>query len=119
MGAESVGNNRFGLALDAYRVEHGLTQKAVAELVGASQTRVSSWIRGEGFPEDPATRRRICDLIGFDPTELERARNRAILRGTVETAEQIADLVERNADLTAQVAELRSQIAEVLHRLGG
>ncbi len=73
--ADGSGPDRAGLArlMIAYRRRHGLTQKALAGLLGVSMTSVADWEQGRKFPEWHSLVR-LADLFGLSTEDIERLR---------------------------------------------
>ncbi len=59
----------FGQKLRSARKKRGMTQKELAEAVGAKHNSVSNWEKDLNRP-DTDTIRRICDALGVDANEL-------------------------------------------------
>lgn len=59
----------FGQRLRAARKKRGMTQKALAEAVGARHNSVSNWEQDLNRP-DTDTVRRLCDVLQVDANEL-------------------------------------------------
>lgn len=57
--------------LKRFRVENGLYQKDLAEMLNTSQAAVSAWERGIRTPT-PAMGKKIRDLTGCDASDLVR-----------------------------------------------
>ena len=53
----------------AVREIHGLTQEALAKLLGTKKQAVSEWERGLGFPSTH-TICKIADALGVDPARI-------------------------------------------------
>lgn len=62
-------NNVFGTRLREKRKEKKLTQKQLAELIGAKHNSVSDWERGDNKP-DPDTIERICEVLDISASYL-------------------------------------------------
>lgn len=56
-------------ALLRHRMEHGITQAALAEALGIAQTMVSVFERGAGLPAF-GTLQRLAIVLGWTPHEL-------------------------------------------------
>ena len=64
-----IDNQKFGVFLRQLRMEHGMTQKDLAERLFVSDKAVSKWERGLSLP-DIALLRPIADTLGVTVTEL-------------------------------------------------
>lgn len=68
-------NNVFGCRLREVRKEHKLTQKQLADKIGAKHNSVSDWERGYAMP-DPDTIVSICEALNVSSAYLLPAKNR-------------------------------------------
>ena len=59
----------IGRRISQYRKEQGLSQKEFAELIGASNSRVSNWEQGRNGP-DADILADICRVLKVSPSEL-------------------------------------------------
>ena len=59
----------IGRRISQYRKEQGLSQKEFAELIGASNSRVSNWEQGRNGP-DADILAEICRVLKVSPSEL-------------------------------------------------
>lgn len=59
----------IGRRICQYRKERGLSQKEFAELIGASNSRVSNWEQGRNGP-DADILADICRVLKVSPSEL-------------------------------------------------
>ena len=64
--------DNFGTRLRAARKEMMLTQKALADKVGAKHNSVSDWENGKNMP-DPDTIVSLCEVLGLDAGYLLRS----------------------------------------------
>lgn len=62
----------FGTRLRAARKEMNMTQKVLADKVGAKHNSVSDWENGKNMP-DPDTIVSLCEVLGLDAGYLLRA----------------------------------------------
>ena len=60
-------SNIFGARLREKRKENGLTQKQLADIIGAKHNSVSDWERGCAMP-DPDTIVLICETLNVSPS---------------------------------------------------
>ena len=67
-------NNVFGVRLREKRKENKLTQKQLAEIVGAKHNSVSDWERGYAMP-DPDTIVLICEALNVSSAYLLPSKN--------------------------------------------
>ena len=58
-----AGLSAFGCAIEQWRREQGLTQKVTAQLIGISQSSLSSWVRKGQLPDSVYAAVRISTLM--------------------------------------------------------
>lgn len=59
----------FGANLKKARKRRGLTQRQLADLIGAKHNSVSNWETGQNEP-DTQTIRRLCDILSITANDL-------------------------------------------------
>lgn len=68
-----MNKEEFGLFLRSKRESEGLSQDALATMVGSQQQILGNWESGRALPTGDAADK-ICDFLGFDRDELEKIR---------------------------------------------
>ncbi|MDI6793850.1 MAG: tetratricopeptide repeat protein [bacterium] len=59
----------FGSLLQQYRIKQGLTQKELADNIGATASSISRWEQGSRYPPEPAILKSIASILHLDKLE--------------------------------------------------
>ena len=94
-----IDNEKFGAFLRQLRMEHGMTQKDLAERLFVSDKAVSKWERGLSLP-DIALLRPIADTLGVTVTEL--LAGEYIREGQPLSISDVEPIVQRSLNLTVR-----------------
>ena len=103
--------NLFGIRIREKRKALGLTQKDLAERVGAKHNSVSDWEKGKNKP-DPDTIERLCEVFNVSASYL--------LPGRIdESARSDGDIlyISRPSD-SMEADELRKFLHELIDQMG-
>ncbi len=115
-GGDLAAARELASGLRRLRIDNGMTNRVLADAIGASSANVSHWERGERLP-DEARLTSILDALGATDDDRERLlglRRQAngpgqLVSGTPSLAEQLARLVEHE-----QVARRITDVAPLL-----
>jgi len=78
----------FGLKLKELRKNKGLTQKQLAEMIGAKHTSVSNWENGQNYP-DVETIELLCGALDISPNQLLSETKKSPAPAEAETEDEL------------------------------
>lgn len=108
-----------------FRTKKGISQKGLAELIGATPSRLNYWEKDKREP-DVKMINRLCEALGVDPSELLSEKtppptpSEDDARGEV-TREAVVDFlvssgfIRPGEDLSDRDLEFLSKIVEMIH----
>lgn len=102
-------NNVFGIRLKEKRKEKNMTQKQLADMVGAKHNSVSDWENGKNKP-DPDTIERICEALNISAAYLLPS-NRS------EAANEVDILYVSMSSGNAAIDDLRKRLHDMIDQM--